>query len=55
MLTSEMDLVDQIARRIAKEEIAKAIAALQVPVAEAPVAPETETEEPAAKSLYDKP
>lgn len=37
MLASEMDMVEQIARRIAKEEIAKAIADLQKPVAAAPV------------------
>ena len=54
MLRSEMQWVEAAARRIAQEEIAKALSELKPPVKDAEVAhafaPEAKTEKPAKKT-----
>jgi hypothetical protein len=54
MLASEIDMVEQIARYIAREEITKALAAYQKPVAAIVAAPEPEKEPAPGVSHHKK-
>lgn len=54
MLKADIEACKEIARHVALEEIAKAIAALQKPVIMVPAAPEPKVEEAPARSHHKK-